>query len=117
MLLDFWFSFFVLSVLRLNRHNTLWTAVSSMFLVILASAASAGVRDFLQWLSVAAWVTTFAGVRNRSRLVFAPLLLPLIAAPAGLVGLLTGLMLNLPFPQLKCRPVKETYGIYRVLSC
>ncbi len=126
MLLDFWFSFFVLSVLRLNRGCTLLGAAVSVMLSLLLvwwrglhcrwihPGGGSELLEFYRWLAAASWVTTFAGMRNRQYLGFASLLLPLVATPPGLLGLLTGVLLNLPLPRVKTRASKESYGIYRV---
>lgn len=113
MLLDFGFSFFVLSILRLNRGNTALALSVSALLWVIACCLEYG--GFLAWLSAAAWVTALAGFENRpSSLAFFPVFLPLFATPAGPIGMLTGIALNLPLPRKRTRAPKETYGIHRV---
>ena len=117
MLLDFGFSFFVLGILRLNRGKTaLALSVSGLLWVIASCCGSDNQAGcFLAWLSAAAWITTFAGFDNRpTSLAFFPVFLPLFATPAGPIGMLTGVALNLPLPRKKSGPPRETYGIHRI---
>lgn len=116
-MLDFWFGFFVLTILRLNRRNT-WlglgvSLLSGFYACCFGSEVQPG--GFLFWLASAALVTTLAGLPDRTaRLAFFPLLLPLSNSSAGLIGLLTGFALNLPLLRRKLEIEKETYGIKRV---
>lgn len=116
MLLDFWFGFFVLAILRLNRRNTPFALSVTALLWVIASVCRGASQTevFLIWLSSAAWVTTLAGFANhKTRLLFLPVLLPLMLTDSGPIGLLTGIALNLTRPQRRLRQPKENYGIYR----
>ena len=121
MLSTFVFSFALLTFLRLTRSQTWLAFALSAFLSVVAVAFSFShfpwierpavePRHVFAWLSAAAWVTTFWGSREPVWTIF---LLPSLFSNSGLIGIFTGIALNLPLPRRKPKPEKENFGIYR----
>lgn len=127
MLTGFWFSFGLLALLRLTRGCTLLAASLSVLLSLLVlwfhfvhyhwihPCCGPSLSDYWRWLCAAAWVTTLVGSADRRFALRASVfLLIFLTSSAGVVGLLTGVFLNLSLPPGKKPAPEETYGITRI---
>lgn len=127
MLPGFWFSFALLALLRLTRGCTTLAATVSVLLSLLVvllhfvhyrwihPCCGPEPLDYWRWLCAAAWVTTLVGSRDREfALCGSVFLLLFLTSSAGVVGLLTGIALNLPLPRRKRTPPEATHGITRI---
>ena len=122
----FWFSFLVLTLVRLLRSFTPLALALSVLLSMEAGwlwlvqcrccqPSEMDPQRLYVWLGAASWVSTLWGLRDRELALWGSLALSIFLFTwGGLAGLLTGLALNLPLPRKQSPPPPETYGITRL---